>query len=140
MKKLLMGILLLSTILFAKGEMTVYKSKYCGCCGDWVKHMEKNGYTVKTVLSEDMDGVKKRLGVPSKLSSCHTAIIDGYLVEGHVPADVVDKMLKEKPDILGIASPGMPMGSPGMEQGGKKDPNPIVSFDKNNKYFIYENR
>lgn len=140
MKKIVLALAVLSTLVFAKGEMTVYKSKYCGCCGAWVDYMKKNGYQVKTVLLEDMTSVKKNFKVPYKLSSCHTAIIDGYVVEGHVPADVVAKMLKEKPDIIGIASPGMPVGSPGMEQGDMKQPNPIVSFDSKQNYKIYANR
>lgn len=140
MKKTLLVVALITTFSFAKDAMTVYKSASCGCCGKWVDHMKENGYKVKTIIKEDMSSVKNRLGVPQKLSSCHTAVINGYIVEGHVPSDVVDKMLKEKPNIKGIASPGMPIGSPGMEQGDMKQPNTIVTFDKDNKYFIYANK
>lgn len=140
MKKILLSLAILTSSLLAGGEMTVYKSKYCGCCGKWIEHMEKSGYKIKTVLKEDMNSVKRELGIPLKLESCHTGVIDGYLVEGHVPADVVDEMLEKKPNIKGIASPGMPIGSPGMEQGDLKDPNPIVAFDKNSNFFIFANR
>ncbi|MCV6608932.1 MAG: DUF411 domain-containing protein [Campylobacterales bacterium] len=140
MKKVLLIFTLFTVTLLAENHMTVYKSKYCGCCGKWVEHMEKNGYKVKTIIREDMTSVKQELGVPMNLQSCHTAIVNGYLVEGHVPADVVDKMLKEKPKIKGIASPGMPMGSPGMEQENMKDPNPIYAFDKSKKPYLFAKR
>lgn len=140
MKRILLALVLLTTLSFAKDEMTVYKSASCSCCGKWIDHMKENGYKVNTIIKEDMSSVKNKLGVPQKLSSCHTAVINGYIVEGHVPSDVVDRMLKEKRNITGISSPGMPIGSPGMEQGNIKQPNTIVAFDKNNKYFIYDNK
>ncbi|MBT6093970.1 MAG: DUF411 domain-containing protein [Rhodospirillaceae bacterium] len=99
-------------------EMTVYKSPSCGCCGNWVKHMEAAGHQVKVVNTEDMDAVKAIMGVPEPLHSCHTASVDGYLLEGHVPAKDVDRLLAERPKALGLAVPGMPTGSPGMEMPG----------------------
>lgn len=97
--------------------MTVYKSASCGCCHLWVEHARANGFTVRTIDTEDLAKVKTELGVPGTLQSCHTVVVANYLVEGHVPADDVKRMLKEKPAIRGIAVPGMPIGSPGMEQG-----------------------
>lgn len=105
--------------------MTVYKSPTCGCCGNWVDHAKKNGFTVKTVDTEDLAAVKRELGVPARLASCHTVVIGQFLVEGHVPAADVKRLLRERPaGIRGIAVPGMPIGSPGMEQG------PPANYDK----------
>ncbi len=97
--------------------MTVYKSASCGCCHNWVEHARSSGFTVKTIDTEALPSVKRDLGVPTSLQSCHTVVIGNYLVEGHVPAADVKRMLTEKPAIRGIAVPGMPIGAPGMEQG-----------------------
>jgi len=122
-------------------QMTVYKSSTCGCCSKWVEHMKANGFDVKAIDVEDIDKVKRERGVPADAASCHTAIVNGYVVEGHVPADAVLKMLKDKPAIAGIAVPGMPMGAPGMEMpGGQKDAFNIVAFDKTGKTSIYQKR
>ena len=124
-----------------KPQMTVYKSSTCGCCSNWVEHMRKNGFEVKAVDVDDIDKVKRERGVPDSAASCHTAVVNGYLVEGHVPADAVLKMLKDKPAIAGIAVPGMPMGAPGMEvPSGQKDAYSIVSFDKAGKTTVYQKR
>ena len=118
--------------------MTVYKSSTCGCCSKWVEHMQANGFAVKAIDVEDVDKVKKERGVPVSAQSCHTGIVNGYAVEGHVPAAAVKKMLAEKPAILGIAVPGMPMGSPGMEvPSGQKDKFDVVAFDKAGKITIF---
>jgi len=109
-------------------EVKVYKSPWCGCCTAWSEHMRENGFTVTEVKREDMDSIKRELGVPERLESCHTAMIDGYIVEGHVPADDVKRLLAEKPKAKGLSAPGMPMGSPGMEQGGQKDRYNVVIF------------
>jgi len=98
-------------------EITVYKSPTCGCCSAWIDHMKANGYTVVSKNVEDMETIKQVLGVPNPFQSCHTAMVDGYIVEGHVPAADVSRMLAEKPKVTGIAVPGMPAGSPGMEVG-----------------------
>ena len=125
----------------AKPQMTVYKSATCGCCEKWVEHMRANGFEVKAINVDDIDKVKKERGVPDAAASCHTATVNGYLVEGHVPADAVLKMLKEKPAIAGIAVPGMPIGAPGMEMpNGQKEPYSIVSFDKAGKTAVYQKR
>lgn len=101
--------------------LTVYKSATCGCCRAWVDHMRGAGFTVRTVDTEDLDRVKGELGVPGALQSCHTAVVGAYLVEGHVPAADVKQLLAQKPAVRGLAVPGMPIGSPGMEQGDPRD-------------------
>ena len=111
-------------------EMTVYRSPTCGCCGKWLEHMKKHGFTVRDIKSNDMDRIKKDLGVPENLQSCHTAVVGGYAIEGHVPAADVHKLLQTKPKAAGLAVPAMPAGTPGMEMGGKKDPFAVLLFDK----------
>lgn len=95
--------------------MVVHKSPTCGCCGLWVEHMREAGFTVEVQDHDDLGPVKERLGVPYGKGSCHTAEVGGYMVEGHVPAEDVKRMLAEKPAIRGLVLPGMPLGSPGME-------------------------
>ena len=95
--------------------VTVYKSATCGCCKDWVKHLESNGFKVQSHDVTDLDRIKRNLGVKPKYASCHTAIADGYTIEGHVPAADVKRLLAERPQARGLAVPGMPGGSPGME-------------------------
>jgi hypothetical protein len=98
--------------------MTVYKSASCGCCVEWVKHVRANGFTVREVNTEDLGGVKREMGIPPRLASCHTVVVGSYVVEGHVPADDVKRLLRDRPaGVRGLAVPGMPIGSPGMEQG-----------------------
>lgn len=117
-------------------EITVYKSPTCGCCKKWVKHLRDNGFEVIARDVQNVNQVKSLVGVPPKLASCHTAIVDGYLVEGHVPAAEVKRMLKEKPKIKGLTVPGMPMGSPGME-GHRKDRYDVLSIDHDGKTSTY---
>jgi hypothetical protein len=124
----------------AKPTLTVYKSPTCGCCSMWAEHMRRAGFDVKQINVDDLDAVKRTYGVPPALGSCHTGLVNGYVVEGHVPADAVLRMLKEKPQIVGIAVPGMPIGSPGMEQGSRRDPYSIMSFDKAGKTAVYDKR
>lgn len=99
----------------AAETIDVYKSPYCGCCGKWVEHMSKAGFSVKTHEVTDVPGTRKSLGMPEKLASCHTAKVGKYLIEGHVPAADIKRLLKEKPKALGLAVPSMPPGSPGMD-------------------------
>lgn len=101
-------------------NITIYKTPACSCCGAYATYVESLGYKVDLQLVDDIDVVKERLGVPYDLQSCHTSEIDGYVVEGHVPIEAIEKMLSERPDIAGIALPGMPSGSPGMP-GEKED-------------------
>ena len=97
--------------------ITVYKSRSCGCCTNWVRHMTAAGFDVKAIDTEDVAAVKTQMGVREQYQSCHTGLVGRYVIEGHVPADLVKKLLKEQPIALGLAVPGMPVGSPGMEQG-----------------------
>lgn len=119
--------------------VTVYKSASCGCCSKWVEHLRAAGFTIKAVDVADMAEVKATLGVSPSLTSCHTAVVDGYVIEGHVPADVVRRFLKEHPTAVGLAVPGMPMGSPGME-GARKDAYNVVQWDKQGVTTIYARR
>ncbi len=116
--------------------MVVWKSPWCGCCGNWVKHMEHSGYTVEVKEVEDLDAVKKTAGVPESLQSCHTARIDGYTIEGHVPAADIERLLRERPKVDGLAVPGMPSGSPGMENG-ERDPYDVVTFTRQGASKVY---
>ncbi|PVE21634.1 metal-binding protein [Microvirga sp. KLBC 81] len=99
-------------------KMLVTKDPTCGCCGAWVDHVRSAGFTVEVIESPEMNRVKARLAVPQDLASCHTAEIGGYVIEGHVPADSIKRLLAEKPSARGLAVPGMPAGSPGMEVAG----------------------
>lgn len=117
-------------------ELTVYKSPWCGCCAQWNKHMRANGYTPVVRNVENLDPVKKMFGVPENLQSCHTAIIDGYVIEGHVPAKDVAKLLAERPKARGLAAPGMPSGAPGME-GGAKDRYNVLLFQADGATSVY---
>ena len=117
----------------AKTPMEVWKDPNCGCCKDWIEIMEKSGFDVK-VHEVGNSGVRAKLGLPAQYGSCHTALVGGYVVEGHVPAADVRKLLQEKPKALGITAPGMPIGSPGMdgpEYGGRKDPYDVLLITKN---------
>lgn len=108
-------------------DIIVYKDPNCGCCSAWADYMQKNGYNVTLKNTDDIGAVKEKNGVPENLSSCHTAFIDGYVIEGHVPVEMVNKLLAERPNAKGIAVPGMPSGSPGMEGPGK--PYEVILFD-----------
>jgi hypothetical protein len=106
-------------------KMTVWKSPWCGCCGDWVEHMRAAGFEVEVEEVEDLGMVKRMASVPDDLQSCHTARVGGYTVEGHVPASDVVRLLEKRPDALGLVVPGMPSGSPGMETG-ERDPYDVL--------------
>jgi hypothetical protein len=109
----------------ARPRMAVYKSPSCGCCMAWVTHIEKAGLQVTVVQRDDLEGIKRTAGVPDALQSCHTAFIDGYVVEGHVPAAAIERLLRERPAVIGLSVPGMPIGSPGMETPGQR-PEPFA--------------
>lgn len=114
----------------------VYKSPTCGCCSKWVAHLEANGFKVEATDVSDMSLVKRSHGIPGALASCHTAIVGDYLVEGHVPAEDIVQLLKQKPAIKGIAVPGMPIGSPGME-GSNPEAYDVVSFKANGETEVF---
>lgn len=102
-------------------EVVVYKAPACDCCGRWAEHLRRHGLDVREVLTQEVGAIKIRHGVPPKMASCHTAVAGDYVIEGHVPASAVKRLLEERPDLAGIAVAGMPMGSPGME-----GPNPVT--------------
>jgi hypothetical protein len=118
------------------GEVTVYKSPTCGCCKEWVKHLEANGFKVQARDVADVTPLKAKHGVSPELGSCHTALVDGYVIEGHVPAADVRRLLKERPAVKGLAVPGMPVGSPGME-GPYKEPYSVLTFDEAGRTTVY---
>ena len=109
-------------------SITVYKTPSCGCCTKWADHLSENGFTVTVRSLDDLSSIKSSLAVPRVLRSCHTAEIDGYVVEGHVPANDIRRLLQQRPDAAGLAVPGMPLGSPGMEHGARKDPYDVFLF------------
>ncbi len=123
----------------SQAPMVVYMDPGCGCCGKWVTMMGAAGFQTSVQRTTDMAAIKKRYGIGSQLASCHTAVVGGYLVEGHVPADLIQKMLKDKPKIAGLAVPGMVNGSPGME-GPTKEPYDVVAFDAAGKTTVYARR
>ena len=118
-------------------EVVMYKDPNCGCCGKWAEHMRSAGFAVKEVASARMDLVKQEAGVPEALGSCHTAKVGGYVVEGHVPAADVRRMLAEKPAIRGLSAPGMPLGSPGMEGPYPAERYDVVSFDARGRSAVF---
>lgn len=119
--------------------VVVHKSPTCGCCTKWVEHLQGAGFTVQVHDMDDVEPIKNQQHVPVALRSCHTAIVGGYVFEGHVPADLIQKFLKEKPAFAGLAVPGMPMGSPGME-GPSKDAYNVVAFDQSGTSAVYAKR
>jgi len=120
----------------AKPIITVYKDPNCGCCRNWIAHLIKNGYRVDAKDTPDMDQIKKTLGVPTDLKSCHTAVVAGYLIEGHVPAADIDRLLATKPKLKGLAVAGMPMGSPGME-GAAKQHYKVMAFNRTGEARVF---
>lgn len=118
-------------------QIVVYRSPTCGCCSKWLQHLKDNDFKIEDIVTDDMQAIKRKYGVPAAMQSCHTAIIGGYVVEGHVPARDIKRMLKLKPEIAGIAVPGMPVGTPGMEMGGRKDPYQVLSFDNAENYRVF---
>jgi len=103
-------------------SMTVMKSPNCGCCSKWVEHVRAHGFDVKVVNVDNIMAVKAKAGIPQKMASCHTTMVGGYVIEGHVPTSDIKKLLAQKPKAKGIAVPGMPIGSPGMEHGDHRQP------------------
>ncbi len=133
------GMLTVPAFAAAPTAITVYKSPTCGCCTKWIDHLEAHGFVVSAHDLDDMSEVKATFGVPAELESCHTATVGKYVVEGHVPADLIQKMLKDAPAIAGLAVPGMPMGSPGME-GARKDAYDVIAFDRKGTRSVYAKR
>ncbi len=122
----------------SKAKVSVYKTQTCGCCGKWVNHLRANGFEVEVTDVPDTSPVRQRLGVPERLASCHTATVGGYWVEGHVPAELIHELLAEEPEnIRGIAAPGMPPGSPGMESPYALKQYTVVSLDADGQIQVY---
>jgi len=122
----------------AKPKVVMYKPPTCDCCTGWADHLRQGGFTVAIEKREDMDAIKTKFGVSKKLASCHTAIVDGYVIEGHVPAADIERLLKERPDIVGLTAPGMPMKSPGMQTVGQQPKGyDVLAFDKNGKTTVF---
>ncbi len=117
-------------------EVTVYKSPTCGCCSKWIAHMEANGFEVNAHDLADLTQVKLEHGVSRELISCHTALVDGYVIEGHVPAADIRRLLQERPDVVGLAVPGMVIGSPGME-GPSSEPYNVLTFDRDGNTTVF---
>ncbi|KEI70943.1 DUF411 domain-containing protein [Endozoicomonas elysicola] len=114
-----------------------YKSPTCGCCSEWIKHMEDNGFQVMAHDVQDMGKYKQKANLPYGTGSCHTSFVGGYAIEGHVPASDVVRLLTEKPDFRGITVPGMPMGSPGMEYGDQKDAYQTIAYKKDGSMSVF---
>jgi hypothetical protein len=129
-------VLLAFAVSACADEIAVYKSPTCGCCSKWVRHLEANGFTVKAYDVQNVNAIKERHGVPEALGACHTAVVGGYVIEGHVPAADIQRLLKERPAVKGLAVPGMPAGSPGMES---TDPEKyeVLTFDAAGTTKIY---
>jgi hypothetical protein len=123
----------------AEGSIEVWKSATCSCCINWVKHLEANGFTVKVNTADPsmLDRLKAQFGIGEKLASCHTAKIGPYVIEGHVPASDVKRLVAEQPDALGLTVPGMPVGSPGMEQGAETEPYDVLLMKKDGTTEIF---
>ena len=124
----------------ATPTIKVYKSPTCGCCALWVDHMREAGFKLEVEDTDDMIAVKREAGLPLRLQSCHTALVNGYVFEGHIPAEVIARFLAESPPASGLAVPGMPVGSPGMEFGDRVDPYDVLQFDADGGTSVYESR
>ncbi|MCA6215637.1 DUF411 domain-containing protein [Ideonella sp. B7] len=118
-------------------SVEVFKSPYCGCCGAWADHMKAAGFAVKVTLVEDTSAMRRRVGLPDRFASCHTALVAGYAVEGHVPADEVKRLLALRPRAIGLAVPSMPPGSPGMEMGNRHDPYQVFLINQQGRETVF---
>ena len=121
----------------AAHTITVFKDANCGCCKSWIEHLQKHSFTVIARDTADLSGIKRTARLPERLGSCHTGFVNGYVVEGHVPAADILRMVKEKPKIAGLSVPGMPLGSPGMEVGSRKDPYDVIAFNRDGTTRVY---
>ena len=120
-------------------DMTVYRRPNCGCCGVWVDHAKQHGFKITDIKTEEMAAIKQQHNVPEELASCHTAIINGYVMEGHIPADDIKRFLAEKPDnLVGLTVPGMPIGTPGMETRDIKQPFQVLAFNDRGEVEVFK--
>jgi len=123
--------------LVTKTDITVYRSPDCQCCHKWIEHLELHNFNVLDEVTHNLSELKDKTGIPAVMGSCRTAVVDGYLVEGHVPADDIKRLLLNKPAIKGLSVPQMPVGTPGMEMGSRKDNFTVISFDEAGNYRIF---
>lgn len=142
LKALLISILLLfNTLSWAAGDVipdiTVYKDPNCGCCSNWVAHLREHNLSVTEVKVDNIEEYKEKYGVPPHLGSCHTAVVGDYVIEGHVPAADIIKLLGDKTDIRGLTVPGMPIGSPGMEVGDRLDPYDVMAINRDGSAYKF---
>lgn len=122
--------LLVSPSVADSSDITVYRDPSCNCCGGWIDHLVEEGFQPTEISTADVETIKQQYHVPENFTSCHTAIVQGYVIEGHVPAADIKRLLAERPEIAGIAVPGMPVGTPGMEDGDRRDSFTVFSFDQ----------
>ncbi len=118
-------------------EIYVYKDPYCGCCNNWIDYLRDKGYAVKSENTPMLPAMKEAVGITSELTSCHTAVVEDYVLEGHVPAEDIKRLLEERPEIKGLAVPGMPIGSPGMEQRDIKERYDVIAIKKDGSTYVY---
>ena len=124
----------------APPEIQVWKTPTCGCCKDWIRHLQDNGFAVRAIDVPDTAPIRSRAGIPARLGSCHTALVDGYAIEGHVPAHDIQRLLRERPKAVGITVPGMPIGSPGMDgpvYQGRRDPYEVMLLNRRGGALVY---
>jgi len=114
----------------AAAPIHVYKNPDCGCCSAWVDHLKAAGFAVQVTETADTSSLRKRFGMPERFAGCHTATLEGYVLEGHVPADDIKRLLAMKPQAIGLSVPGIPVGSPGMEYGDRRDPYKVLLIDR----------
>lgn len=119
-------------------NMTVYRSPSCGCCGGWIEHAKNHGFQVTDIKTDDIEAVKEEHNISQDLAACHTTMIDGYVMEGHIPVDDIKRFLKQKPNVAGLTVPGMPLGTPGMEAGDRKQAFDILAFDDNGQVEVFK--
>jgi hypothetical protein len=129
---------MLGALPLAAAEFKMYRNAGCGCCGQWAEHLRAAGHAVTIVDGEDMSLIKQQAGVPDALQSCHTAMVDGYVIEGHVPVADIDRLLRERPKAMGLAVAGMPIGSPGMEDGNRSEPYDVMLFGAEGGNVVFE--
>lgn len=117
--------------------ITVYRDASCGCCSKWIDHLDRHGFNVKDRVVDNLGSIKYQNRVPANMASCHTAVIDGYVIEGHVPADDIKRIIRDRPDIAGLSVPRMPVGTPGMEMGGRWDPFDVYHFTSDGEAGVF---
>ena len=119
----------------------VYKSPTCGCCANWVKHLQQHGFRTQVTETDDVAAIKAQHRIPARAQSCHTAVVEGYVIEGHVPADLIQRLLRERPAVVGLAVPGMPVGAPGMEAPGRPaERYDVLTFDRSGRTTVFARR